>query len=97
MQSFTIHYRPRASAVGEKLWSAAQQTTSASKAAPRLDNHRCRMLRHANVNLFIALAGYPFVFVDVAFQLNHLPQATVLRNIYLQCPEASTYITIIYS
>ncbi|XP_065887679.1 beta-hexosaminidase subunit beta-like [Dysidea avara] len=36
---------PRASAVGEKLWSQMARTTNANSAAPRLHNHRCRLLR----------------------------------------------------
>lgn len=35
---------PRGSAVAEKLWSAAEDTTDVNEAAPRLEEHRCRML-----------------------------------------------------
>ncbi|MDK2413384.1 family 20 glycosylhydrolase, partial [Aphanizomenon sp. 202] len=35
---------PRASVVAEKLWSAAAHTADADAAAPRLEEHRCRLL-----------------------------------------------------
>lgn len=35
---------PRASVVGEKLWSAADQTLDTTAATPRLEEHRCRLL-----------------------------------------------------
>uniref|UniRef100_A0A0K0E0V7 Beta-hexosaminidase n=1 Tax=Strongyloides stercoralis TaxID=6248 RepID=A0A0K0E0V7_STRER len=35
---------PRASAVGERLWSVASMTKSADEAWPRLHEHRCRMM-----------------------------------------------------
>ena len=36
--------RPRASAVGERLWSDISVKSTAA-AAPRLEEHRCRMVR----------------------------------------------------
>lgn len=39
-------YRPRASAVAERLWSNEEQTSSVDKAFPRLEDFRCKMLRY---------------------------------------------------
>lgn len=35
---------PRASVVAEKLWSSSSHTNSTDEAAPRLEEHRCRLL-----------------------------------------------------
>lgn len=37
-------FRPRASAVAERLWSDPAQTQSADAAWPRLHEHKCRMM-----------------------------------------------------
>ena len=44
-----LSYRPRASSVAERLWSDAAQTNSTGAAFERLHNHRCRMLRYADI------------------------------------------------
>lgn len=44
LNSFGFNFRPRASAVGERLWSD-KNVTDLSDAYDRLAKHRCRMLR----------------------------------------------------
>ena len=39
-----LNFRPRASAVGERLWSP-QEVTDLDDAYRRLTRHRCRMVR----------------------------------------------------
>jgi hypothetical protein len=41
---FCLIIRPRAAAVGERLWSD-QSLKDAKAAAPRIEEHRCRMVR----------------------------------------------------
>lgn len=40
-----MFYRPRASAVAERLWSHPGDTNDSDSALFRLDEQRCRMLR----------------------------------------------------
>lgn len=44
MQLKNIKYRPKASAVAERLWSD-QSLRDVNEAAPRLEEQMCRMLR----------------------------------------------------
>ena len=44
---YILCLRPRGGAVGERLWSSADMTKDSAAAMPRMEEHRCRMLKFA--------------------------------------------------